>query len=711
MGVQSSLGVHMALGGSFRQAVSDDAPLLWYRFADQLGSTTTRDDSSTSAYTGTFVGGCTLEQSPYAPDGGYGVAFNGSTGYVTIGGSPGASGSTLTIEAVLLLNSPAAEGVIVGDSGGSVWFSVTAARKLNMRFGGSDHLSTTTIADQTDVHVMVSISAGSGTFYVNGTSAGTFSGFSSLTPARVGAHSAGSLPFKGTIDEVAIYLSALSSTRASVHSGASKWTDVSGDIEASDGFTAKFGIAGNGPRDRVPDVGVCSFSLNNGVSNSGGKDGYYSPNHANCRTGFTFGVLLRVMFTYSGMQYQRWTGKIRTIDPDPGIYGRKWTKVQAEDLVSDLLAADVRNVTVQTSANEASLLQSLIFALPVTARPLALKIDAGLDTSPYAFDDLDGGASALAVAGAIVRSSIGYLHIDGRGVLRYENRQQRQLASSAITFDNSMVGFVGPSSLENVYNHVRAAYTPRAIDASATTVLYSNRGNSIPVDPGSTITIWADYYDPNNPDSSIGGTSFASLTASTDYLANAAADGSGADKTAQVAITGSPFSTTAKFVITNNDAAQVFITKLQLRGKGLYKYSPIVVESQSTKQYGDRAIDLDMPYQSDYNTALGLAQYVRAQFESLTNQTQQLIFIASDTAALMLAALTFSIGTRITVSEGMTGTALADVFIQGFEYEVTIGPWIICRLSLSSATYFSTVWVMDDAAKSLADSTTVFGYA
>ena len=61
----------------------------------------------------------------------------------------------------------------------------------------------------------------------------------------------------------------------------------------------------------------------------------------------------------------------------------------------------------------------------------------------------------------------------------------------------------------------------------------------------------------------------------------------------------------------------------------------------------------------------------------------------------------------------MTGLVLADAFVQSIQITTTRGLWLVCTLGLSSTSYLATsqVWIMDDAAKSLADTSTYFGIA
>lgn len=77
----------------------------------------------------------------------------------------------------------------------------------------------------------------------------------------------------------------------------STWTDIAPDGVATERLSIRYGIGANAPTDVLADTGVCEFSLRNASRNSGGLQGYYSPLHANVRSGWTHGTRVRVVFS------------------------------------------------------------------------------------------------------------------------------------------------------------------------------------------------------------------------------------------------------------------------------------------------------------------------------------------------------------------------------------------------------------------------------
>jgi hypothetical protein len=105
------------------------------------------------------------------------------------------------------------------------------------------------------------------------------------------------------------------------------WTDVSADIRMEEGIKAQYGIRGITATDRVASTGMMEFTLNNGPTNSARRVGYYAPDNANVRSGFNYGIRVRLALTYTatGTTY-RFLGTIDQIKPTPGVRGRYLTR-------------------------------------------------------------------------------------------------------------------------------------------------------------------------------------------------------------------------------------------------------------------------------------------------------------------------------------------------------------------------------------------------
>ena len=506
---------------------------------------------------------------------------------------------------------------------------------------------------------------------------------------------------------------------------AGAWTSVVADVLLGAApLRFKYGIAGGGPMDRVADTGTCTFALNNAASNSASLLGYYSPWHANVRSGFTWGIGVRIKFVYGGVTYYKWRGKIASIRPSPGSYRDRVTEIAAIDWMDEIAQYKVQDVSLQISKRSDEVFSAVLAAMP--KQPPATSIGTGLDTYLYSLDDLGDHPTAAIVAQKIAQSELGFIYLKGDstqgGTLVYENRQSRILAGSVnlTTLSNTMITMDAPVSLETLYNRVETTVHPKRIDAAATSVLYSQpTGNAPLVAAGQSITIWGDFRDPSqNAVSLIGGTSGVAPVATTDYLANSAADGSGSNLTANVSVTATYFAATAKFVITNSGGTDAYITFLQCRGKGIYDYGPQRSRSEDTTSQaneGLRPLEIDMPYQDSLLNGQGAADYLLNIYSDPLTQVQRVAFFASDTSALLTAALAREISHRIGLVETVTGISTASqrgFYIQSVEFEVQpsrVGPLVTCSWGLAPASG-SAVWILDQVGASELDDTTVLGY-
>jgi hypothetical protein len=487
------------------------------------------------------------------------------------------------------------------------------------------------------------------------------------------------------------------------------WTNIRLDVVAEEPIRWNRGNSANGPKDRMAQPGLFEFSLRNDAGNLWKKQGAYSLGHANCLSGFTYGIHVRVVATYAAVDYTLWRGRLRTIDPDPGLYRNQRTHCTAQDAVADLVETKVRGIAPQVNQTEDQLLTAALAGVSADAQPTATSFDAGLDVVPFAFDNIADGIVAWSAITDAVVSALGWCYVKGDGTLVYENRHTRALKASAHTFNGDVDGdaISVPNSLAGVYNRVRVTYHPKTVDSAATTVLYAATSPSA-VAPGQPVTVWGTYRDPANTVKLVGGTSLVDGVLTTaDYTANSASDGSGVDLSASVTVTATGYASSVKFVITNS-AMQVAYVTPQIRGKGIYDNAPQTVESFVAESYGDRPVDLDLPFQNSGTIAQDMADYIRNVYD--TRRTlNAFAFKANKSPRLMQQALTREIGDVITVSESVTGTSSVKAAIHGVQMAVTGGVWLGVRWALVPQDD-TPVFVLDDAVLGVLD-TGVLGYA
>jgi hypothetical protein len=499
----------------------------------------------------------------------------------------------------------------------------------------------------------------------------------------------------------------------------STWTNLmlEDDVAQAAAVRIAYGISGDGPLDCVAGTGECSFDLHNAANQKGRPLGFYSPVHRNVRGGWAFGVPVRVRFQFNGATRTKFYGKIWDIDPDPGLYGPRRVHVTAYDGMRDLAEAEVREVAIQLSKTEADLVTAVLDATPTAAQPLARSIDTGVDTFPYAFHDVGAGEYALALLKRIAVNSFALIAMKGDGTLMMQSRATRATGASAFTLDDTQFqALSAPHSADSAYNIVRVTIHPKTVDAAATTVLWAATGTAPSIPAGTTIEIWADYRDPANTTTLIGGTAVVNpLVSGTDFAANTQADGLGADISASIAQTVEPFASTAKISLTNNHAtATAYLvngagaTLLQIRGKGIYDRGPQTFEASTTATIS-RQLPIDLDYQSDGSVAQSYASYVQAQYVSASNRVEQVTFLANSSADLMAQALAREPGDVITISESVTGLSRVDAVIQSVELTLSAGGVLWCTWTLAPAAPFRA-WVLGVTGRTELGQTTVVGF-
>jgi hypothetical protein len=462
--------------------------------------------------------------------------------------------------------------------------------------------------------------------------------------------------------------------------GGSEWIPITADVLRAAPVSTTRGIEGSTPNDVVASPGPLQLTLNNAEDNSAETIGYYSPNHSNARAGWTYGVWIRVRYIYEGSSRTVWTGRVETILPDMGRWGTRRVTVTAFDIMQHLLEAPIRGAELQVAQTEDVLIEHLLDLLPVESQPPARSIAPGLDVYPYAFDTMEGDLRLLTALSKVARASQVWAFPLGDGTFTTRNRTQMLLSEVTFDLDQSMVDIVVPSSLEGVYNHVEVIAHPKHPHESTTDVLTPELTSPQALGAGVTLEIFVPYGDGID---TWGGMDFQAFTATTDYLLNSLADGSGTDLTASMVATAEPFASDVKMTFTNNSGQSGYITKRQLRGRILHNHDPIVAQSYSAKPYGVRKLTLDFELLSDANKAQQFADFFRSTRENLQNRIDEVSFLANRSPEHLRAALDVEIGDRISVTEPVTGLSMAYAYVRSVTLELDGEGALWCRWGLA----------------------------
>jgi len=223
--------------GPYPSAVLADTPYYYYRLDDAAGSVAPVD-SSGGGLTGAAHGTVTFGAASLLSGDADPAATFASGGYLT-GPSSFANPQTYTLECWFKTTATVGQGLFVFDDSNNTTYN--AANRL-VYLDATGHVtiksdasaaaaSATAYNDGLAHHLVVTLAAGVFTVYVDGASVATLSYTpSSFTGYWVIAACSGQATFTGTLDDVAIYTTALTAARVSAHcsaaSGAQPWQEI-----------------------------------------------------------------------------------------------------------------------------------------------------------------------------------------------------------------------------------------------------------------------------------------------------------------------------------------------------------------------------------------------------------------------------------------------------------------------------------------------------
>lgn len=485
------------------------------------------------------------------------------------------------------------------------------------------------------------------------------------------------------------------------------WTDITGDVRIADGVQWGYGIRGSGPMDRVASTGALTFSLDNSASNSAGLVGYYSPDHANARSGFEVGIQVRVRLTYAATPYTRFIGRVGAIVPMPGTSLERKTVVTAYDWMDEAARFKLTGLATQLSQRSDQLVQTIVSAM--TTQPTSTSLATGLDTYEYALDSSrDETTYALSEFQKIAQSEAGYVFVKGDGTLTFQSRHTRPaISTNAATFDNTMADLTVARSRDLIFNRVQAVAHPRRVDGSVVTLYTLQTVTSVL--PGESVVIFGGYVDPNQQAARVGGFDMVAPVATTDYTMNTQADGGGSDLTGSFTVSASFGGNGHYTTFTNNAASTGYITSFRVRGKGIYDYENAIVVSEdasSQSTYGENVLAIDMPYQNDPSVARGLADYIVNAYAQPKTYATSMRFLANLSSDHMTAAVTIDPGTRVGIDEDVTGLVATsggyDVgyFVQSVDCELSGAGILTVTVTVTPADA-QPFWVLGTSALSV----------
>jgi hypothetical protein len=503
----------------------------------------------------------------------------------------------------------------------------------------------------------------------------------------------------------------LTSWAIEIQFSGSTWTDVTADVVISERVRFDRGISDNGPTDRVASTGRMTFTLDNSTNNSAGLAGYYSPGHVNCRTNFATGLPVRLRFTYDLKTRTKFYGRITSdgIKPSPGIYGTRRTEITVVDWMNQAATHNITLPEYTTNKRIDEVVPLIVANMPLA--PLATDYQTGNDTFVSVFDSVGASTRAMTEFQKLALSEYSFIYLkctaDYDEVLVVEGRDTRQNygvspvsfpivaeecsfllmeddfnlmteADELLLLDETTEASFTDTGIKpdfsygkHLANVVNVTYYPRRYDSTAATLFALQSPFQIEAG-GSKVNYSCSYRDPTGGAVNVAGKEMVTPVATTHYLFNSQANGSGTNYTANLAVTAVYGANAVEYTLVNSGTATGYVTKLEAVGKGIYLYDSIDIKSQATASmalHGTYEMNISMAYQDQPETAEAVSELESYSLSSPRYELDKWAFSPNRDSMHMSAFISAEIGDRVHFEETQTGFA-EDRYIDGIECEI-----------------------------------------
>jgi hypothetical protein len=306
----------------------------------------------------------------------------------------------------------------------------------------------------------------------------------------------------------------------------------------------------------------------------------------------------------------------------------------------------------------------------------------------------------------------GFIREGKNGKIIFDNRHHRLsgvgLTSQATYSDATDAarvysGLIMDDPLPSIFNQFSTDVQTFTTASVAVLWTLSETGASSPsISPGVARTYIARYPTTASANNARGVALWTTTAATTDMLANSAADGSGDNLTSSVAIGVSKSSETMEITLTNNATVTAYITKLQARGTAITADDPASIKQEdatSKTAFGQRTWPSKTKFIPDTGEALDWADYNLSIYKDPTAVLQLSYFANRDTNAIN-EMLDRDISERVTVVAANTAdlSLNRDFFIEGVRHQIDANRLHQVTYLLSDAVQFSDFWVLNTSA-------------
>jgi len=311
----------------------------------------------------------------------------------------------------------------------------------------------------------------------------------------------------------------------------------------------------------------------------------------------------------------------------------------------------------------------------------------------------------------VEETEAGFIKETKDGKIAFESRHTRLVSpydTSQATFsdasgaDNTYMGITQQDPLSTITNHLEASSRTYATAGVANLWTHPETGSESPtLVPGEAKTFEALYPNPSAANNALEVNAWTTPAASTDYTANTASDGSGTNRTSDIAIGQSKTAERMAITLTNGHATDtVYLTKVAARGTAVTSNNPVQVRAiDATSQgiYGERKYKATTAFLPSSTEAQSWCDYQLSIYSSPI-EILAMTFSANVSHANLTQSLLRDISDRITIvanNDANLGIN-ADFFIETATHSIKPGGMHTVTWHLSPATGgYSAFWVLD----------------
>ncbi len=493
----------------------------------------------------------------------------------------------------------------------------------------------------------------------------------------------------------------------------SAWSDRTADVVGN--IDGDWGITGNSAIDRLADTGTLTFVLKN-------QSDLYIPGHASVfDSGWDKNAPIRLQVTYDGLTKTRFRGYVANLEIMSEAFNRKFIRVTCVDWMDYAARSPVVTAVIGINQTADQGITTLVSGMKVA--PQETDYATGTETFPTIFDDVSSASRVASEFSKIIDSEIGYMYVKKSAntgeKLVFEDRLFRSgvdplhqypvLTASADdllleTGDKILLESSGSLLLDqgtdavfsnimiratieygkDVINHFRATVFPKGRDSS--NVVLFNLENPILLTPGQSFTFRTNYTDPAAGGGEVRAVSDTMVTpvATTDYLMNTQEDGGGSDTTSNLSVTAVYGTEGVTYTLLNSDADIGYVTFLQARGIGIYKYNPIQTISEnaaSITSHGYQKQVLRQEYKQVLTEGTLFGDSVVYAERNPRTDLESINLAANSGSARMFAFINADVGQLIHVVE--TDSEIDNYYhIQRVSFQIALGGIIMFKLFL-----------------------------